>query len=92
MRSRFAAFALGKADYVLETWHPSTRPAALELDAGLRWYRLDIVDRVRGGLGDDTGTVEFEAHYKGSEIGTLHERSRFVREDDRWWYIDGVTF
>ena len=64
MRSRFSAFAVGDAGYLLETWHPSTRPASLELDEGIRWFRLDIVDRVAGGLLDDTGTVEFIARYR----------------------------
>lgn len=91
MRSRFSAFAVGDAAYLLETWHPSTRPAELSLDAGLRWYRLDILARSRGGLADDEGTVEFRAHYRGDESGALHEISRFVRQQGRWWYLDGVT-
>ena len=91
MRSRFSAFAVGDATYLRETWHPSTRPAELSLDAGLRWYRLDILARTRGGLADVEGTVEFRAHYRGDESGALHEVSRFVRQQGRWWYLDGVT-
>jgi SEC-C motif-containing protein len=91
MRSRFAAFAVGDATYLRDTWHPSTRPAELTLDAGLRWYRLDILARSRGGLADDEGTVEFRAHYRGGETSALHEVSRFVKQQGRWWYLDGVT-
>jgi SEC-C motif domain protein len=68
MRSRFSAFALGLAPYLLATWHPSTRPESLDLD-DVTWRRLQI----RGADG----------------AGLLHERSRFVREDGRWFYVDG---
>jgi len=87
MRSRFSAFATGNADYLIETWHPSTRPAALELDAETRWYRLDIIATSRGGPLDSTGTVEFEAFYRG---GSQRELSSFVREGGRWFYLSAV--
>lgn len=88
MRSRFSAFALGDASYLLRSWHPSTRPSELTLDAGLRWYRLDIERTERGGPFDTDGVVEFVAHYKGDERGSLHEVSRFVREGRDWFYVD----
>jgi len=90
MRSRFSAFSLGDAAYLLRSWHPSTRPDELTLDAGLRWYRLDIECTERGGPFDTDGVVEFVAHYKGTERGSLHEVSRFVREDGNWFYVDAV--
>lgn len=82
MRSRFSAFALGDVGHLLRSWHPSTRPEALELDAGLRWYRLDVE---RGGPFDRDGVVAFTARYLGEEHGTLHEVSRFVREGGHWF-------
>ncbi|MEV0155208.1 YchJ family protein [Micromonospora sp. NPDC050686] len=89
MRSRFSAFAVGDADYLLRSWHSSTRPARLRLDAGQRWTRLEVVDTERGGLFDAEGSVEFRAHYKeGGRPGTLTEHSRFVREDGRWVYLE----
>jgi SEC-C motif domain protein len=87
MRSRFSAFALGDAAYLLSTWHPSTRPHALELDAGVRWYRLDILDRGAGGPLDAAGWVDFEAFYRGDSAGTQREVSTFVREAGRWFYV-----
>ena len=90
MRSRYSAFAIGDAAYLLATWHPSTRPDDLELDESIRWYRLDIIDRVGGGPLDVAGIVEFEAFYKGSERGSQRERSSFVREDGRWFYVSVV--
>ncbi len=78
MRSRYSAYALGLDDYVLSSWHPSTRPTELAHD-GTEWRKLQIVD-VSGDV------VEFRASYRG---GLLHERSRFVQEGGRWLYVDG---
>jgi SEC-C motif domain protein len=90
MRSRYSAFARGLAPYLLDSWHPSTRPAGLDLDAGLRWRRLQIVDTVAGGPDDAEGVVDFRAAHRGPDgAGVLHERSRFVREGGRWFYLDG---
>ncbi|WP_019203692.1 YchJ family protein [Tsukamurella sp. 1534] len=90
MRSRFAAFRDGDAAWLLTSWHPSTRPAELTLDEGLRWRGLQIVDTVDGAEGDEAGIVEFRATYIGPDgHGVLHERSRFVREGGRWFYVDG---
>lgn len=90
MRSRYTAFVLLDAGYLLRTWHPRTAPAELELDPGTEWRRLDILSTSRGGPLDTEGTVEFKAYYRhGGERGALHEISRFVREDRRWLYLDG---
>jgi len=93
MRSRFEAFRRGDTAWLLRTWHPSTRPSALDLTDNPRWRGLQIVDVAEGAEGDDTGTVEFRATYlaPGGGVEVLHERSRFVREDGRWFYVDGVT-
>ena len=91
MRSRFSAFALGLPDYLLESWHPSTRPADLVLDTGLRWQLLDILRTQNGGPFDTRGSVEFRATFRdGAERGELRETSRFTREGKRWYYVDGV--
>jgi len=90
MRSRYTAFAIGDAAYLLASWHPDTRPGSLELDPETRWYRLDILGTERGGPFDRDGTVEFRASYRSDdERGVLHELSRFTREGGRWLYVDG---
>ena len=98
MRSRYSAFAIAGpdvpelAEYLLATWHPSTRPATLELDGSTRWRRLDVVRTTAGGPFDAHGTVDFAAHYVQAPDGTkgvLREHSRFVREQGRWYYVDG---
>ncbi len=91
MRSRYTAFAVGDTDYLRRSWHSRTRPARLELDPAQRWLLLEVVRTERGGPFDDIGTVEFIAHYRADgERGSLHEVSRFVREDGAWVYLDGV--
>ncbi|GAA2142028.1 YchJ family metal-binding protein [Arthrobacter humicola] len=92
MRSRYSAFVVRDEEYLLRTWHPTTRPAALGLDADMQWRRLDILSTSRGGPLDTEGTVEFAAHYRhDGERGVQRETSRFVREGRRWYYLDGVV-
>ena len=92
MRSRYSAFAVGDAAYLLDTWHPRTRPRTLELDPAVRWTGLEIVATTAGSMLDREGTVEFEAAYVVDRAaGVQRERSRFVREDGRWFYLDGVS-
>lgn len=90
MRSRYTAFAVGDADHLVRTWHPSTRPTTLVLEPDLEWRRLVVLDVTAGSPWDDAGEVEFVAHYRAAGArGRLHERSRFVREGG-WLYVDGV--
>ena len=92
MRSRYSAFVVGDAAYLLATWHPATRPAALDLDADVRWTGLDVLATTGGALLAAEGTVEFRAHYvRGRQAGAQHENSRFLRDDGRWRYLDGVS-
>lgn len=92
MRSRYSAFSVGDADYLVATWHSSTAPNDLTLDPLQRWYRLDILDTHAGGIVDTAGTVEFSAYFRHPDgNGVMHESSRFVRVDGAWVYLDGVT-
>jgi len=87
MRSRYAAFALDDATYVLSSWHPTTRPAAIEPDPNLRWVGLQVLRSTGGGLFDAEGIVEFRAHFRdGGQPGELREVSRFVRHGGHWVY------
>ena len=88
MRSRYSAFVRGDVPYLLGTWHASTRPATLELDALAQWLGLEI--RQYRQTGPDTAEVEFVARFRvGGRAVRQHELSRFVREDGRWYYVDG---
>lgn len=89
MRSRYSAFVLRNADYLVRTWHPRTRPARVEFDPRQRWTGLEVVAHSGGGLFDQDGTVEFHAHYAvGKRAGTMHARCRFTRADGAWYYVD----
>ncbi|MFF7636776.1 YchJ family protein [Kitasatospora sp. NPDC008050] len=91
MRSRFSAFVVNDGAYLLRSWHPRTRPAVVDFDAGLHWRRLEILGSTEGGAFHQEGTVEFVAHYVEQNLdGRLHEKSRFVRHEGAWVYLDGV--
>jgi SEC-C motif domain protein len=90
MRSRYSAYVLGLDPYLLATWHASTRPESLDLaaDGDTKWLGLEV--RKACSQNDDHATVEFVARYRVAGRGhRLHELSRFVREDGRWFYVDG---
>lgn len=89
MRSRYSAYVLRDADYLLATWHPTTRPDAMDFgNEPLRWLGLDVKGRWQDG--DDRAGVEFVARYKvgGEPARRLHEKSRFAKEEGRWYYLD----
>ena len=88
MRSRYTAFVCERADYLLATWHPSHRPASLDFDAAAQWLGLEV--RGHWVKDADHAEVEFVARHRlGGRAVRLHERSRFVREGGRWYYVDG---
>jgi SEC-C motif-containing protein len=90
MRSRYTAYGLGRKDYLLTTWHYGTRPASLELASEPRSKWLGLEVRRYEQLEPDHAVVEFVARYKvGGRAHRLHEISRFVREAERWFYVDG---
>lgn len=85
MRSRYTAFATGRADYLLATWDSAHRPPALELDAGRTWTGLTVLNSREDG---DAGEVSFVAAYRtpSGRRGEQRERSGFVRQAGRWFY------
>ena len=88
MRSRYCAFVLQRADYLLATWHPRTRPARLDFEPGLRWLGLAVQQHLR--QGEHQASVRFVARSKrGGRASRLTETSRFLREAGRWLYVDG---
>jgi len=90
MRSRYSAYVQKLDDYLLASWHPSTRPINLDLaeDDGTKWLGLEV--KRHQPTDENHATVEFVARYRIDGRGhRLHEISRFVREDGRWFYVDG---
>lgn len=93
MRSRYTAYTLKREAYLLATWHHTTRPASLLLDddGKTRWLGLDVKRHDYNDAAPDTAIVEFIARFRvgGGRAERLHEVSRFVREEGRWYYLDG---
>jgi len=88
MRSRYSAYVLQREPYLLATWHPSTRPVGLEFDPTMKWLGLTV--RAAASTGADHAEVEFVARSRVNGRGQrMHERSRFVRQEGRWFYVDG---
>ncbi len=86
MRSRYSAYVIGLLEYLLATWHASSSPGDLELPP-VKWLGLEVRHAQTAG---DAGVVEFVARCKeGGRAQRMHETSRFMREDGRWYYIDG---
>lgn len=89
MRSRYSAYVLAKEDYLLQTWHPSTRPSCLNITQHRNtWLGLKIISTHAGQENDNSGLVEFIARYKTAGRATrLHETSEFVKQHGKWFYL-----
>lgn len=91
MRSRYSAFVLERETYLLQTWHPDKRPSSIELEPDVKWLGLEVRDAVQRDASH--AEVEFVARQKPASGAAvrLHERSRFVREAERWLYLDALA-
>ncbi len=89
MRSRYSAFVLERADYLRATWHESKRPSKMGFDPGVKWLGLEVRDFKT--IDETHAEVEFVARQrdKSGRAVRLHERSRFVMEEGRWYYVEG---
>jgi len=90
MRSRYSAYVLRLQPYLLATWHSTTRPQSLDLEAepAPKWLKLEI--KRHSVTGPNTAIVEFIAYYRlNGQKHQLHEVSRFVCDKDQWYYVDG---
>ncbi|MCE7915120.1 MAG: hypothetical protein DYH15_10680 [Nitrosomonas sp. PRO4] len=90
MRSRYTAYTLDRENYLLDTWHPDTRPTSLQLTNPPQTQWLGLTVKRHTQTDADHATVEFIARYKiNGRAYRLHEISRFVREQGIWFYVDG---
>ena len=97
MRSRYTAYVLGACDYIVDTIDPESqsrydRKAMEKWSRESEWQGLEILDAKDGQPGDREGDVEFIVRYREKQVmQTLHERSKFVWKNNRWYYVDGET-
>ena len=94
MRSRYTAFCRGDIDYLIATLHPDRRSQSdrSELAKNIdntQWLGLTILNTNQGKKNDALGYVEFEAIYQINEPGQLHERSKFIKLEGKWFYVEG---
>lgn len=96
MRSRYTAYVKQDMDYLVATWHPDCRANDWRSDiirsfSGTEWLGLTVLEETTGNNADE-GFVEFVARFNDGDTGhkAMHERSRFLRIDQRWYYIDGI--
>ena len=86
MRSRYVAYCLNEEQYLLESWHESTRPSSVKADPAVQWIRLKIIDAISR---DDQ--VEFVATFRlNGKAYKLRERSRFLFDGEAWFYLEAV--
>lgn len=88
MRSRYSAYVLKNENYLLKTWHHSTRPALLELEKDkAQWKKLAVI------FSSDQEVhfaAFFSTHESDSEkFFSLYEESKFIKENDCWFYLNG---
>jgi SEC-C motif-containing protein len=97
MRSRYTAFVLEKAQYLVNTHHadfrsPDELKALKQSFKGIQWQGLEIITTDLGQAEDETGVVEFKAYFKSlGKSQVLHERSLFVKEQGQWFYTKAVN-
>ncbi|WP_105902783.1 YchJ family metal-binding protein [Vibrio gangliei] len=94
MRARYSAHVLKNVDFVIATYHSSCQ-AALQAEAiaesvDSHWVELDVLDAPTP-KNTEEGYVEFKAYFEeDGQRYCLHERSRFIKENKEWRYIDGI--
>jgi SEC-C motif-containing protein len=97
MRSRYSAYAKSNIGYIDQTQvlvenEVFNKEEALKWAQSSDWIGLEIKKTTKGEANDNTGTVEFIAHYKDKESGAdlhHHETSLFTRQNGEWKFKEG---
>ena len=95
MRSRYTAYVMHAIDYIMETClNEGERidfKQTKDWSEKSTWLGLKIISVDRGGIADNEGTVEFEAHYERDRLKDVHhEKARFIKKNEKWLYKDGT--
>lgn len=92
MRSRYTAYVLHLADYLIETTTVSQRKyySKNEILAWAKmntWIKLEILETYET-------IVEFKAYYLDEKLQAQihHEKSTFEQVNGKWYYVDGEFY
>jgi len=93
MKSRYCAYAVGDSRYIIKTTHPdnpdytddikSWEESILNFSRQTYFLGLKIIDFTEG---EEEAFVTFIAHLSS---GDLKEKSRFLKHNGQWMYMDG---
>ena len=97
MRSRYAAYVVKNINYIDQTQivvenEVFDKEEALKWADSSEWLGLEIKKTQKGEENDNSGVVEFVAHYKDKASGTElrhHETSLFQKRDGEWKFKEG---
>lgn len=97
MKSRFSAFAVLIADYIIFTTHENNSDYISDLklwnqdimnfSKNTRFERLEILDFIEGEV-ESFVTFKATLFQDNTDISFI-EKSRFLKVEDKWLYIDG---
>lgn len=93
MRSRYTAYTMANIDYIRNTMRDDALIGFQEMDAKhwakhVIWIKLHVFESTLEN--SNTGYVEFEAIFvNNARLQSIHEKSRFIRQDNRWYYVSG---
>lgn len=95
MRSRYTAYQRGEINWLLASWHVSQRhqQLAAQLSAGFadtRWLGLNVISHTYDNDNNQAFVTFFARYAEKQHTSAIYERSRFIREEQRWYYVDGV--
>jgi len=94
MRSRYSAFCDNQVPYLISTHWPVDPTASTAIQQTIdstRWLGLKIIASTPVTEDDTEGFVEFVAFFEDQGIRQLHEKSRFEKQEGRWFYTSGET-
>ncbi|MEZ8823304.1 YchJ family metal-binding protein [Vibrio amylolyticus] len=95
MRARYCAHELKLVDFVINTYHPSCNAEAsregIVESIHSDWCKLEVIG-TENGENTNEGYVSFKAYFiDDNQQYCMQEKSRFVKQDGLWFYIDGVV-
>lgn len=99
MRSRYSAYALHKAEYIIKTTHKDNKSYQSDRDRWVeeilffskhtQFIRLEILEEIEDCL---EAYVTFKAHLiQNQQKRVMVEKSYFVKEGGRWFYREAVS-